>query len=174
MQVTTDAGHIKTHLYINDQKHYSVKLDGENLDISQIAPKSPVERTNIALQAEGVFGENQDMKAKRPKALIGTIEAMATNTHILGYEYDSIGLCCNYAPDKYQARLSLNDLNGTLSLNATHDAEGRVPHYTIEMQADSLNLNEMRLINLHQGNTFSTKMKAELAGKERPLHGEDE
>ena len=166
LQVATDAGHIKTRLQIDGQKRYTVKLDGEDLDIAQVVPKSPVTRTDLALQAEGTFGENQAMKAKGLKALTGTLDAMATNTRILGYEYDSIGLNCSYAPDKYQAKLSLNDLNGTLSLNATHDAEGRIPHYTIEMQADSLNLNEMRLINLHQGNTFSTKMKAELAGKD--------
>lgn len=166
LHVVTDAGNIKSRLQINDQKRYSIKLEGEDVDIAQVVPKSPVARTNLALQAEGAFGENQGVKAKGLMALTGTLSAMATNTCILGYEYDSIGLSCNYAPNKHIAKLSLNDPNGTLTFDATHDAEGRIPRYTIEMQADSLNLNEMRLINLHEGNTFSTKVKADLAGKD--------
>lgn len=167
LQAATDAGQVEVQLGLNNQEHYVINLDGKDINVAQIVPKSPVTQTDIELHTEGVIGGGiGNMRRNGLNSLTGTLSATATRIHMLGYEYDSIGVVCDYAPEKHEASLLLDDVNGLLTLNATHDAEGRFSHYTVELFADSLNLNEMNLIDIHEGSTFSAQLKADLIGKD--------
>lgn len=164
LQAATDAGDIKAHMELTDRSHYTATLQGDSLNVEQVVPQSPLTRTNLTLTAEGTIDSSRESWTTLLESLTGTFTAKATHTHLLGYKYGTIGFDGNYAPNRYEATLSLDDPNGAFGLSAAYDTGGRVPRYTATLRADSLNLHAMQLIDIHEGATFSTRLKADLSG----------
>ena len=185
LQATTDAGNLRTYIELDSQGNYTATLDGEGIEVAQIVPESPLERTNITLQTQGLV----EFKSENPKLKVinstdhdkvkshqlagdnfqfsilnSQFTATATHAHLLGYEYGSISLNGNYTPGHYEATLALDDPNGTVLLDATYHAEGHMPRYTATLRADSLDLHAMQLIDIHEGNTFSARLTAGIEG----------
>lgn len=151
LHTNTDAGTLHTKANIDATGHYTASLDGTSVNIAQIVPTSPLTRTDIKLSAEG-------------KGLNGKIEGIASNTHLMGYEYKAIDLNGSYSDNLYTANIEVDDPNGSLSLQAEYADSGRVPHYSLDLTADSIDLHALHLINIHEGKSFSTRLKAELSG----------
>ena len=160
----TEAGNLKTHMELNNQGHYTIALDGEGVNIAQVFPASPMTQTDITLLAKGTIGSEQGTLNTLLDSLSGTLHATTTHTHISGHEYENITLDAHYAPKRYEAKIFLNDPIGTLSLNATYDAQERLPRYTAALRADSLDLYAMQLIDIHKDATFSARVNADLRG----------
>ena len=97
-------------------------------------------------------------------SLSANVKAILTQTHLLDYKYENIALDGHYTPKDYSANLTLTDPNGNLNLRAAYDTGGRLPHYTVTLDADSLDLHTIGLIGLHEGNSFSTRLTADLHG----------
>lgn len=164
LQAITDAGSLKAQLELAGGGYYTATLAGEGIEVGKLIPESPLARTDISLQTQGKIGEKQDSLEEFLGSLSGTLTAMFTHTHILGYEYSNICLNGDYAPRCYDATLSLDDPNGVFDVSATYHSEGRIPRYTVTLYADSLDLHAMNLIDMHEDVTFSTSLKADLMG----------
>lgn len=153
LSAKTDAGNIETKINIDNNGTYTAHLDGTSIDIAQIVPTSPLKGTNIRLEAKG-------NKQK------GEIEGTASEVHLMDYEYKNIGLNGNYGNNIYTANIDIDDPNGALTLEAEYADTGRVPHYRLDLTADSLNLHALKLINIHENKSFSTHIEASLRGKD--------
>ncbi len=164
LHAATDAGNLKAHVEFDKQGHYNATLDGESIEVARIIPASPLTQTDITMQTQGKAGSAGASFAELLGSLTGTLTAKATHAHLLGYEYDDISLNGDYAPGHYEATLALDDPNGALLLDAAYHGEGRVPRYTATLRADSLNLHAMQFIDIHENATFSTRLRADLAG----------
>ena len=164
LHAATDAGNLKAHVELDKQGHYNATLDGESIEVARIIPASPLTQTDITMQTQGKAGSAGASFAELLGSLTGTLTAKATHAHLLGYEYDDISLNGDYAPGHYEATLALDDPNGALLLDAAYHGEGRVPRYTATLRADSLNLHAMQFIDIHENATFSTRLRADLAG----------
>lgn len=162
LKAHTDAGDIETNIKIDDKKQYKAHINGTHIDVTRIIPTSPLTRTNIALQTEGTYNQ------KAPEGslpLSGTLSATATNTIVRGYAYRKLMLEGKYAPQKYEGRATLNDPNGALFIEGSYTHNTDVPDYTIKkLQADSMDLHAMRLINIHEGKQFSLKLEGDIHG----------
>ena len=158
----TDAGDLTVHIDKDDKGQYTAMLDGDSLNIAQVVPTSPLVSTNLALCAKGMIETNDS----EFKILNSELATTLTQTNLLGYAYDRITLDGHYTPVSCNANLCVTDPNAHLTLKATYDATGRFPHSTMELDADSLALHSLGLIDKHEGNTFSTRLTADLHGRD--------
>lgn len=172
LQAITSAGDIETSVEFSVKGDYAVLLNGNRLNVAQIIPECPLSGTDLSLQATGMVDYGALKEKTELKHLVenfpftGTLAIAATQTSLLGYEYERITFDAAYAPEKYGAALVLDDPRGSLSFKAGYQMEKRMPHYMLELQADSLDLYAMKLINLHEGATFSTHLQADLRGRD--------
>ena len=153
LQAKTDAGTLKTAISIDGKKRYTAHLNGTGINIAQIIPTSPLTQTDLTLSAKG-------------EGLCGEFQGTASNTQLMGYDYKSIELKGNYANNIYKAEIDIDDPNGALALTAEYVDSGRVPHYYLDLKADSLNLHALHLINIHEGKSFSAHLSADLRGND--------
>ena len=171
VQAETAAGDIEASMLLEDGK-YTIDFRGDSLNVAQVIPESPLASTNLSLHAEGVFDEGcmtiTDLlnRCEAEFPLVGSLTATATQTDLLGYEYDCITLNGDYAAGEYKAVATLDDLNGKLLLEAGYSTKGRLPRYTAKLIADSLNLHAMQLIDIHEQTTFSVQLDADLRGRD--------
>ena len=163
LQANTDAGDITAHMVLDSERRYEATLNGDGINVARVVPGCSIEQTDLTLQTQGTVEGGQKANVGS-LALKGTVSAVASHTRILGYEYENFILEGSYAPNHYEAILALDDSNGTFNLEAEYLKERRVPHYTVTLKADSLNLHAMQLINIHEEATFSTRLKADLWG----------
>ena len=170
VQATTGVGNVKTHVSIDSEGRYTATLKGDSLKVSQVLPESPLTGTSIALRTKGKvllsdWGANAGRTSQEEKpSFEGTFTAMASHTRLLGYEYGSIAIDGSYSPEEYRATLSLDDPNGKLTLEAGYHMEHKMPRYTAVLQTDSLDLHAMRLIDIHEDASFSTRIEADMRG----------
>ena len=170
LQATTEAGNVKMHVSLDSVGRYTATLKGDSLKVSQVLPESPVAGTSIALRTKGKAQfEGQGAKVglaslEGKPSFAGTFTATASHTRLLGYEYGNIALEGSYSPKEYRATLSLDDPNGKLALEAGYQLEDKMPRYTAVLQADSLDLHAMRLIDIHENASFSTRIEADMRG----------
>ena len=164
LQACTDVGNLTAHFDLDNNGNYTVSIDGDSLNVAQIISTSPLASTNIAMKAAGKWDQSPLSTSNLKNSLTANVEANLTHTHLLGYEYEHISLEGHYTPKDYKAGLTLTDPHGSFKLQAAYNASGRMPHYTAALDADSLNLYAFGLINLHEGNTFSTHLSADLHG----------
>ena len=158
----TDAGDLIAHIDLDEKGHYTATLDGDSLNIAQVVPTSPLASTNLALRAKGLAEVNDSVfNIQSTKLAI-----VLTQTNLLGYAYDRITLDGHYSPKEYGANLCVADPNAHLKFEAAYDATGSLPHYAAMLDADSLALHTLGLIDLHEGNTFSTNFTADLHGRD--------
>lgn len=158
----TDAGDLIAHIDLDGKGYYTASLDGDSLNIAQVVPTSPLTSTNLALRAKGMVEANDSVFNIQSTELASVL----TQTEILGYAYDRITLDGHYSHKDCGANLCVVDPNARLTLEAAYDATGRFPHYTAMLDADSLALHTLGLIDLHEGNTFSTNLIADLHGRD--------
>ena len=173
VQAITDAGNVALFVELDGKGRYAATLKGDTIEVARVIPGSVLAQTNLDLQLRGAIKDPKILDFKNlpsleslQKSLSGTIAAVATHTHVLGYEYDSIRLDVNYAPWNYQATLKLDDSNGALALDFGYQKEQRIPRYTAAFRADSLNLHAMNLIGIHEDATFSMRLMADLRGRD--------
>ena len=165
LEVRSDVGNLIARFDLDNKGRYKATLNGDSLNIAQVIPTSPLASTNVALQAEGQWDLSQRLTISEiQESLTSDIRATLTHTQLLGYEYEHIALNGSYATKDYRANLILTDPYGHLDLQATYNARGRMPHYTMTLDADSLDLQAIGFIDLHEGNTFSTRLTADLHG----------
>lgn len=160
LTAVTDAGTAKAKMQIDEEGRYTTSIKGSDINVVKILPTSPLIRTNLTLAAQGTYNHNAPDK-KLP--LRGNFSGEATNTELLGYTYQTIRLDGNYAPESYEGTISLDDPNGQLTIDAIYST-GEIPQYTINLDADSLNLYAMNLISIHEGSTFSTELNGDIKG----------
>lgn len=172
LQAQTDAGNLTAHIDLNEKGHYTATLDGDSLNIAQVVPTSPLASTNLTLQAKGVVETNALLSSlattddkRRFNIQESELTSVFTHTTLLGYEYDRLSIDGYYTPKHYGANLTLADSHGDATLQASYDARKRMPHYNLTLVADSLDLHTWGLIDLHEGNTFSTHLNADLHGR---------
>ena len=162
LSAQTDAGDLIAHIDLDEKGHYTATLDGDSLNIAQVVPTSPLASTNLALRAKGLAEVNDSVfNIQSTKLAI-----VLTQTNLLGYAYDRITLDGHYSPKEYGANLCVADPNAHLKFEAAYDATGSLPHYAAMLDADSLALHTLGLIDLHEGNTFSTNFTADLHGRD--------
>ena len=167
IEAQTDAGNLAANIAIDNKGHYVAALDGDRLDIARIIPTSPLIGTNITLHAEGDWGEDtRPTESKLPPPFTAKIRVDLTHTQLLDYEYEHITIGGDYTSRGLDADITLTDPCGNLTLQATYDVSGRVPHYSVTLDADSLDLHTFGLIDIHEGNTFSTQLTADLRGND--------
>lgn len=58
----------------------------------------------------------------------------------------------------------MSDPNGSLFLQAEYKPLGKVPSYSLDLYADTLNLHAMKLLDTHKDNRFSTHLSANIRG----------
>ena len=161
LSATTGAGDLQAYVQIDRNGNYTTSVDGQGINIAQIIPTSPLARTNLSLEAKGVYNRREHIDTL---PIRGTFKGKATQTQLLGYNYQSIYLDGRYGPDTYSGDITLHDPNGTLLLHAEYKPSGIEPSYNLSLRADSLNLHAMNLIDIHEGNHFSTRLKANIKG----------
>ena len=162
----TDAGDIETHITLDSDGHYVGTLDGQSLNIAQVIPSSPLIRTHLTVKAEGTL----DKRATgTTPPLHGILKGYATQTNLLGYSYESIHFDGKYSPEDYALNIDVNDPNGTLLLQAAYKPQGIASSYHISLDADTLNLHAMKLLDTHQDNRFSAHISADIKGND-PNH----
>lgn len=161
LSAITDVGELQAHAGIDQDGNYTTSIDGQRLNIAQIIPSSPLAKTNLALEAEGIYNyraQNDSLPLR------GTFKGKATQTQLLGYNYQSIYLDGWYGPDAYGGDITLHDPNGNLFLQAEYKPLGTAPSYSLKLCADSLNLYAMKLLDIHEGNQFSARLHADIKG----------
>ena len=163
LQANTGAGSIKANININGKGTYTAKITGAPIHVAKVIPTSPLTNTYITLQANGRY-DSRASKSFLP--LRGSVYGEATKTNLLGYEYQSIHLKGNYSPEKIEGDLNIEDPNATLALEASYEKGERMPHYKINLKADSINLQAINLINIHEGKSFSTHLEGNLHGND--------
>lgn len=157
----TDAGDIEANATIDAKGAYQASVYGTQVDVARIVPASPLATTHIALHTEGVY----DHKAANDTLpLRGTFEGTVTQAEVMGYTYQRLALSGSYAHNLYEAVATLDDPNGHLALQATYNHTRRIPTYTLHLKADSLDLNAMNLIDIHEGNSFSAMLHTHIRG----------
>ncbi|MBQ2969404.1 MAG: translocation/assembly module TamB [Bacteroidaceae bacterium] len=161
LNATTDAGNFEAHVNIDQDGHYVTTLEGQDLHVAQIIPSSPLIRTNLAIEAEGIYSY---WATNDTLPLRGTFSGKATQTNLLGYSYESIRFDGRYSPEAYAGDISVNDPNGSLLLQAEYKPMGKVPSYSLNLYADTLNLHALKLVDTHKGNRFSTHLSANIRG----------
>lgn len=161
LNATTDAGNFEAHVNIDQDGHYVTTLEGQDLHVAQIIPSSPLIRTNLAIEAEGIYSY---WATNDTLPLRGTFSGKATQTNLLGYSYESIRFDGQYSPEAYAGDISVNDPNGSLLLQAEYKPMGKVPSYSLNLYADTLNLHALKLVDTHKGNRFSTHLSANIRG----------
>lgn len=163
LQANTDAGNLIANVSIDNKGTYAANIKGAAINVEKILPTSPLTSTNITLQAKGRYDANA---TDTPLPLRGTIYGEATMANLLGYEYQSIRLEGEYSPEKAEADINIYDPNARIVLEAKYQQGERMPRYDIDLKADSVDLHALKLIDIHEGKSFSTC----LAGV---LHGND-
>ena len=181
LRATTDAGRLTAHLSIDEQGHYTTTLLGNGIRIAQIAPESPLTHTDLSLQAKGDVlwsttdttqlhanptSDKSNKRGLKFTHLNSTADLTLNHANLYGYEHERIELSGSYAPQNYSGTLHLDGNHGYLDLNASYNAKGTTPHCDVNFRADSLNLHAMHLIPIHEGRTFSTRLTANLRGKD--------
>lgn len=161
LYATTDAGTVETNIKIDSDGHYTTHIIGQHINIAQIIPSSPLTGTNITLNAEGIY---QHRNNENTLPIKGTFQGLATQAELFGYSYERIELDGAYGPDAYSGCINLDDPNGSLQLRAEYKPSGEIPIYGLQLQADTLNLHAMKLIQAHEGNRFSTRLRANIQG----------
>lgn len=161
LNATTDAGNFEAHVNIDQDGHYVTTLEGQDLHVAQIIPSTPLIRTNLAIEAEGIYSY---WATNDTLPLRGTFSGKATQTNLLGYSYESIRFDGRYSPEAYAGDISVNDPNGSLLLQAEYKPMGKVPSYSLNLYADTLNLHALKLVDTHKGNRFSTHLSANIRG----------
>lgn len=151
LQAYTDAGLLKAKVDVNAQGYYKASVDGLNVNIAKILPTSPLTYTNLKLKAEG-------------NTKSGMFRGTASQTHLLGYEYQKINLEGGYEEELYNATIDVDDPNGRMMLRAQYDDTHLIPKYELEVKVDSLDLHAMKLVDIHEGRSFSTHVTASLKG----------
>lgn len=163
LSAITGAGDLQAYAHIDKNGNYTTSVDGQGINIAQIIPTSPLTKTNLTLEAEGIYNHHGPNAAL---PIRGTFKGKATQTQLLGYNYQSIYLDGRYGPDAYGGDITLHDPNGTLHLQAEYKPLGIAPNYSLNLRADSLNLHAMNLIDTHKGNRFSTRLNADIKGSD--------
>ena len=161
LSATTDAGNLEAHMDIEKNGHYVSTVTGQELNIAQIIPSSPLTKTNLAIEAEGIYNYRAPSDTL---PLRGTFKGKATQTTLLGYSYESIHINGQYGPEAYAGDINVSDPNGSLFLQAEYKPLEKVPSYSLELYADTLNLHAMKLLDTHKGNRFSTHLSANIRG----------
>ena len=167
----TDAGDLDLHLSLDDNGHYDTSIKGDSLCIAQVLPQSPLMRTNLILTSQGILEEKGStgevfnlLNIKNKKIGNSSLKATFTHTRLLEHEYQCISLDGIAASGNYETTITLDDPCGTLSFNATYNTAESTPQYTAMLRADSIDLHTIGLIDIHEGKTFSTRIKANLQG----------
>lgn len=161
LNVTTDAGNLEAHMDIDQDGRYVTTLAGQELNVAQIIPSSPLIRTNLAIEAEGIYNYREPSDTL---PLRGTFKGKATRTNLLGYSYESIHFDGRYSPEAYAGDINVSDPNGSLFLQAEYKPLGKVPSYSLNLYADTLNLYALKLLDTHKGNRFSSHLSANIRG----------
>lgn len=161
LNATTDAGNIEAHVNIDQDGHYVITFEGQELHVAQIIPSSPLIRTNLAIEAEGIYS---CWATNDTLPLRGTFSGKATQTNLLGYSYESIRFDGQYSPEAYAGDINVSDPNGSLLLQAEYKPMGKVPSYSLNLYADTLNLHALKLLETHRDNRFSTHLSANIRG----------
>ena len=161
LNATTDAGNIEAHVNIDQDGHYVTTFEGQELHVAQIIPSSPLIRTNLAIEAEGIYS---CWATNDTLPLRGTFSGKATQTNLLGYSYESIRFDGQYSPEAYAGDINVSDPNGSLLLQAEYKPMGKVPSYSLNLYADTLNLHALKLLETHRDNRFSTHLSANIRG----------
>ena len=161
LSATTDAGNLEAHMDIEKNGHYVSTVTGQELNIAQIIPSSPLTKTNLAIEAEGIYNYRAPSDTL---PLRGTFKGKATQTNLLGYSYESIHFNGQYGPEAYAGDINVSDPNGSLFLQAEYKPLGKVPSYSLDLYADTLNLHAMKLLDTHKDNRFSTHLSANIRG----------
>lgn len=161
LSATTDAGNLEAHMDIEKNGHYVSTVTGQELNIAQIIPSSPLTKTNLAIEAEGIYNYRAPSDTL---PLRGTFKGKATQTTLLGYSYESIHINGQYGPEAYAGDINVSDPNGSLFLQAEYKPLEKVPSYSLDLYADTLNLHAMKLLDTHKGNRFSTHLSANIRG----------
>lgn len=161
LRATTDAGAVEANIHIDADGHYTTNITGKDIDIAQIIPSSPLTGTNIKLNAKGIY---QYRNKENTLPIRGTFQGLATQAQLLGYNYERIELDGTYGPEAYSGCINLDDPNGSFRLRAEYKPSEEIPSYSLQLQADTLDLHAMQLIKIHEGNRFSTRLKANIQG----------
>ena len=163
LQANTDAGNVTAKFSMNGKGNYTAKVTGAPINVAKVIPTSPLASTYITLQAKGKYDAHA---TNTPLPLQATITGEATKTNLLGYEYQSISLNGEYSPLKAEASINVRDPNAKLALTANYDKGEQLPKYEINIQADSMDLHAVKLIDIHEGKSFSTHLEGKLEGKD--------
>ena len=163
----TEAGALEGTMTLDKTGDYTATLRGDTLHIAQIVPLSPLTHTNLKLESRGALniGNQSESAEKKPTSIIksASLSGALTDVMLLDYEYRRLNLNGHITPDSSKATLSLDDPCGGLAL------QGKILHQKsplIEatLHADSLDLNEIGLIDIHEGKTFSASIRTNLEG----------
>lgn len=167
IDIDSDAGILQAQANINNKGHYTTNITGKGINIAKAIPTSPLTRTDITLQAEGVITDIQDLLSGKQGMTIptGTFKGIATQTSLMGYEYKNILFDGAYSPHIYSGKIIVDDPNGRLSLQAKYDESQLQPQYTAEIVADSINLHALNLIDIHKGRSFSARLNGDIKGQ---------
>ena len=167
LDINSDAGTLQARADIDNKGHYTTYITGKNINIAKAIPTSPIEQTDINLQAEGtITGIESILNGKQGLTIpTGTFKGTATQTSLLGYEYKNIHLYGSYSPHIYSGSIIVNDHNGQLSLQAKYDDSQQQPHYTAEIIADSINLHALNIIDIHKDRSFSARLYGDINGQ---------
>lgn len=159
----TDAGEVEVDACIDADGRYTTHIDGQNVNIAQVVPSSPLTRTNVVLDAKGIYDYRRDDGIL---PLQGTFTGIATQTRLLGYNYEKVALNGAYSHEAYSGSIDLDDPNGSFRLRAEYKPSGHTPSYSLQLQADTLNLHAMQLLEVHEGNRFSVRVNADIRGQD--------
>lgn len=161
LQANTDAGDLKAKMNINNAGKYTTSIEGRHINIAQIIPTSPLAQTDIKLQTQGLFNRHS-LNDSLP--VRGNFQGEASQMNLLGYEYHNITFDGEYAPSSINGNIHIVDTNGCLTLHAGYSDDKGSPYYTIDIDADSLNLHAMNLIGIHEDKTFSANINGNIQG----------
>lgn len=168
LDIDSDAGTIQARANIDNKGYYTTHITGKDINIAKAIPTSPLTRTDIILQAEGTITDMQSLLSGKQGLTIptGTFKGMATQTILMGYEYKNIQLNGAYSPHIYSGKITIDDPNGQLNLQARYDESQLQPQYTAQIVADSINLHALNLIDIHEGRSFSARLNGNIKGKQ--------
>lgn len=162
IKTRTDAGVLDLLANINEAGHYQASINGTNIDVARIIPTSPLTHASLALQTIGTY----NTKAKQGTLpLNGTFTGTVSDIKVNDYTYHRLVLSGNYTPSQYEGTATLDDPNGTVTVDATYAHSERVPSYQLTLRADSLDLYAMNIIDIHEGKSFSCKMNSNIHGR---------
>lgn len=160
-RIRTDLGSVKTDIKLSSDRDkgifaYSGAMSTSNFGLGKMLGNSKLGNITFNMDVDGSL-----CKGKRPSIIC---KGLVTALDYSGYTYHNISLDGEYEQGGFNGKVSLDDANGSFTLNGMLNTTGQTPTFNFLASIERFRPHDLNLTSKYEDTEFSVKVKADFTG----------